>query len=87
MMRLLSIITLICVTALAGCTGETKRMDPDQLSDAELGAGITSQDFRSIAQRMARSMVVLPYIQNATTPPKITFVTVANNSNDYIDGD
>lgn len=72
---------------LAGCTGETKRMDPDQLSDAELGTGITSQDFRSIAQRMARSLVVLPQIQSATSPPKIAFASVTNNSNDYIEGD
>lgn len=51
-----------------------------------LGAGLTSQDFRSIAQRMARSMIVLPQIQNAQTPPKVAFVTVANNSDDYIEG-
>jgi PBP1b-binding outer membrane lipoprotein LpoB len=62
-------------------------MDPDQMSDAEYGGGITSQDFRSVAQRMARSLITLPQIQNATTPPKIAFSSVANNSNDYIDGD
>jgi len=78
---------LLMLPLLVGCTGETKRMDPDQLSDAELGAGITSQDFRSIAQRMARSLVTLPQIQNATTPPKVAFASVINNSNDYIDGD
>jgi PBP1b-binding outer membrane lipoprotein LpoB len=71
----------------SGCTGETKRMDPDQMSDIEFGTGITSQDFRSISQRMARSLVQLPQIQNATTPPKIAFSQVINNSNDYIDGD
>ena len=71
---------------LVGCTGETKRLAPDELSDIEMGTGITSQDFRSVAQRMARSLITLPQIQNATTPPKIAFVSVQNNSNDYIDG-
>ena len=84
----LSVITAIFAAALfAGCTGETKRVDLDQGSDAEFGAGITSQDFRSISQRMARSLVQLEQIQNATNPPTIAFVSVANNSNDYIDGD
>ncbi len=71
----------------SGCTGETKRMDPDQMSEVELGTGLTSQDFRSISQRMARSLVQLPQIQSATTPPKVAFSQVINNSNDYIDGD
>lgn len=82
------VLTLVAGAALAGgCTGETKRIDPDQGTDAELGTGITSQDFRSVSQRMARSLVTLPQIQNATTPPKVAFAPVVNNSNDYIDGD
>ena len=72
---------------LGGCTGETKRLAPDEASDIELGTGLTSQDFRSTAQRMARSLITLEQIQNATTPPKVAFVSVANNSNDYIDAD
>jgi len=70
-----------------GCTGETKRLSPDEASDIEIGTGLTSQDFRSTAQRMARSLITLPQIQNATTPPKVAFVSVANRSNEYIDGD
>jgi len=80
-------VALLAALLMLGCTGETKRMDPDQMSEIEFGTGITSQDFRSISQRMARSLVQLPQIQNATTPPKIAFSQVINNSNDYIDGD
>lgn len=80
-------VALLAALLMPGCTGETKRMDPDQMSEIEFGTGITSQDFRSISQRMARSLVQLPQIQNATTPPKIAFSQVINNSNDYIDGD
>lgn len=79
---------LILLALLAGCaTTETKRLAPDELSDIELGTGLTSQDFRSIAQRIARSLVTLPQIQNASVPPKVAFATVKNNSYDYIDGD
>ena len=41
------------VMTLLGCTGHTKRVDPDALSEQEVGAGLTSQDFRSVCQRMA----------------------------------
>jgi len=73
--------------AAVGCTGETKRMAPDEAADVELGTGLTSQDFRSVSQRMARSLVTLPQIQNATVPPKVAFMSVANKSNEYIDAD
>jgi len=83
----MAVAWMVTSAVMIGCTGETKRMDPDQMSDAELGTGITSQDFRSIAGRMARSLVTLPQIQSATAPPKVAFASVVNNSNDYIDGD
>ena len=82
-----TVLVVVLAGVFAGCTGQTKRLAPDELSDIEMGTGLTSQDFRSIAQRMARSMVTLAQIQNATTPPKVAFVTVANRSNEYIDGD
>jgi PBP1b-binding outer membrane lipoprotein LpoB len=71
---------------LVGCTGSTKRLDPDALGDSEVGTGLNSQDFRSVCQRMARSLVERPEIQNATEPPLVAIAPVANNSNDYIDG-
>jgi len=80
-------IVMGALVVLAGCTGSTKYMSPDEASDIEMGTGLTSQDFRSIADKMAREMITLPYIQNANTPPKVAFVSVQNNSNDYIDGD
>jgi PBP1b-binding outer membrane lipoprotein LpoB len=81
-----AVLASLAVVVLVGCAGETKRMDLDQSSEVEQGAGMTSQDFRSVAQRMARSIIVLPQIQNASTPPKVSFVNVANNSDDYIEG-
>jgi len=84
--RLLT-LSVFCLTLSIGCTSNTKMMDPDQSSDIEYGTGLTSQDFRSISGRMARSLVTLPQIQNATTPPKVAFVSVSNESSDYVDGD
>ena len=75
------------VATSVACTGKTKRLDPDALSEEEVGTGLTSQDFRSVCERMARSLVRMPQIQNASTPPKVTLVEVVNNTNDYIDGD
>jgi PBP1b-binding outer membrane lipoprotein LpoB len=80
-------VLTVGLSILAGCTGKTKRMSPDEGSEIEVGTGISSQDLRSVAQRMARSMIVLPQIQNAKTPPKIAFVSVQNESNEYINGD
>ncbi|HPD32498.1 MAG TPA: hypothetical protein PLL20_21095 [Phycisphaerae bacterium] len=77
----------ICFIAGCAATTETKRLAPDELSDIEYGTGLTSQDFRSIAQRMARSLVSLPQIQQSKNPPRVAFASVENNSSDYIDGD
>ena len=67
------ILILSAGVAMAGCVGQTRRIGPDDGSEYEIGTGITSQDLRSVSQRMARSLVQLPQIQNATTPPKVAF--------------
>lgn len=82
----LAAMCLAMALSTSGCTSQTKRIHPDDVQD-EWGSGPTSQDFRSIAQQMARSMISLPQIQSATTPPTVAFVSVLNNSNEYIDGD
>ncbi len=79
------LLILLASLITAGCTGETKRMHPDEGSVIEMGTGLTSQDFRSVAQRMARSLVIIPQVQNAVTPPKVAFIAMDNRSNDYID--
>lgn len=75
--------------AAVGCaaTGETKRVDPDALTESEVGTGLTSQDFRSACERMARSLITRPEIQNASSAPKVALLRVENNTNDYIDAD
>ncbi len=81
------VLPLFGFSLLVGCMGETKRMAPDQFSDSDLGTGITSQDLRSVAQRITQSLITLPQIQNAKTPPKVGFLTLGNNFSGYIDPD
>lgn len=84
---LLLVFSGCLVPANTSCTGKTKRLDPDALSESEVGTGLTSQDFRSVCERMARSVIRIEQIQNASTPPKIALQAVVNNTNDYIDAD
>ena len=74
------------LVVLVGCAGRTKRVDPDALAEKEAGTGLTSQDFRSVCQRMARSLLNVPEIQHAAEPPLVAIAPVVNDSNDYIDG-
>lgn len=76
------------IVTVAGCTtSETKRVDPDALSESETGTGVSSQDFRSVCERMARSLITCPQIQNTATPPKVALFRVENNTNDYVEAD
>ncbi len=79
----LLLVALVCSTV--GCGGKTKRIGADEDSEIEQGTAMTSQDFRSITQRMARSLVTLPQVQNSTTPPKLAFLRPENKTNDYMD--
>lgn len=74
-------LSLILVT---GCVGTTRRVEVgrEMVNDP---TSTNIQDFQTIAQRMARSMVQLPQIQNAAQPPTIAFLKVENRSNEFID--
>src|SRR3972149_953235 len=73
---------VVATVGLFGCAGETKRVDPDALTEAEVGTGLSSQDFRSVCERMARSIVQLPQVQNASVPPKVVLTEVQNETDD-----
>lgn len=81
---------LVLSTALflvVGCAGETHRVALDEETEIERGTGMTSTDFRSITQQMARGLVQVAEIQNATSPPTIAFLRPKNETNDLIDTD
>jgi len=83
--RLFFLPILFLVLFYGGCSS-TNRVGLDELSENEYASTLTSQDFRTVSQRLSRSLITLPQIQRATNPPKIAFVSVDNRSNEYIDG-
>jgi len=82
-----AVVLTIASALTAGCTGQTKRLDPDALSEQEVGTGLTSQDFRSVCERMARSLVQIPQIQRASKPPRVALQPVENRTDEYVDTD
>ncbi len=46
-----------------------------------------SQDLRTIAEKMARSIIQVKAISMAKSPPRIAFLEMKNNSNELIDTD
>jgi PBP1b-binding outer membrane lipoprotein LpoB len=75
----------LLVAALGGCAAPvSQRVDPD--SPSPLGDTTTdSQDLRTIAQRMARSLITVAQIARAESPPRIAFLDVNNRTNQIID--
>ena len=78
-------LTLLIVVALAACAAPvSQRVDVD--SPSPLGDTTTdSQDLRTIAQRMARSLITVDQIAKSESPPRIAFLDVNNRTNQIID--
>ncbi len=76
---------LAAVGVLTGCAAPmSRRVDVD--SPSPLGDTTTdSQDLRTIAQRMARSLVTVEQISSAGSPPRVAFLDVNNRTNQIID--
>jgi len=69
--------------ALVGCVASTQRVDvatDEPFSDTET----SSKDLETVAQQMARAMILLPQIQNSAKPPRIAFADVKNETNEII---
>jgi PBP1b-binding outer membrane lipoprotein LpoB len=80
---------VLCVLLVAGlfsgcATGVTQRVDLDS-EIVDDGQSTSVQDYRTVSDQMARSLVQLPFIQRAATPPTIAFLEVENRTNRFID--
>lgn len=79
------ILCVFLLSFLSACaTGVTKRVD----LDAELvgdSHSVSVQDYRTVADKMARSLIRLHFIQQAENPPTIAFVKLDNRTNTFID--
>jgi len=78
------ILAIFAGILCAGCAGTTIRV-PVGDEVVHDPTSITVQDYETVAQKMARSMISLPQIQNAQNSPTIAFIEVKNRSGDYID--
>jgi PBP1b-binding outer membrane lipoprotein LpoB len=76
------------LTLVAGCASQgvknpsgvpVTRLNPDEQGYV-VGSGIESQDLVAVASKMARSLVGLPQIAQATTPPVVVLDTVNNET-------
>ena len=85
-MRRIAVATVLsCLVAWAPtCGPHTNRVHVDQTGGLE-DTGIDSQDLRTVTQRMSRSLMQVPDVANASSPPRIAFLEVKNNSNDILD--
>jgi PBP1b-binding outer membrane lipoprotein LpoB len=80
------LLAALGAAVMAGCSGRTARMDVDSEDDA-LGGAIGSKDFRGVCFEMAQSVVRLPQIQNASSPPTIAFFEMVNNSDELVNAE
>ncbi len=86
--HLLSAATVAAISLLAGCstygvknpsgTGVTVLKADEQGTVA--GTGIESQDIVAVTDKMARSILEIPQIANAATPPNIAVLPIENGT-------
>jgi PBP1b-binding outer membrane lipoprotein LpoB len=91
MMKSSTFAPLLITSALvltAGCSSPgvknpsgipVTRMNADEQGFVT-GTGVESQDLVAVTDKMARSILAIPQIANATTPPKIVLDPVVNNT-------
>jgi len=83
---------LTCVVAVAGNLGggcattepEHHRMNVAE-DRQETHLGISSKDLTQISRDLAESLLAAPVVAQAINPPRVAFLSLRNNSSDYID--
>jgi uncharacterized protein (TIGR02722 family) len=92
-MRHIAIIAVVAAATslfLGGCatleTSHTQTIQPDQ-DDGLGGTGIESTDIRTVARKMAESILGIPQIMNAQGSPKIALLPVKNSTRFIINKD
>lgn len=81
-MKLLVALSCLALTSFA-CSTPTRRVDPDK-DDTIGGTGIDSADVRTMADKMARSLLDTPEIfKNGT--PRVVVKDLTNNTRFHID--
>ncbi|MBN1492600.1 MAG: hypothetical protein JW938_00485 [Candidatus Omnitrophica bacterium] len=68
---------------IAPMGGSVNRIDVDSALIADVTTD--SQDLRAICQTMARSIINLPQVANAVSPPRVAFLEMVNRTTEDID--
>lgn len=86
--RLASAVAFTLLVSVGCGGGYRHRVGVDEDTEADRGGtGFSSQDLRTVAERMARSLITLPAVSAAKSPPRVAFLQVDNRSNQIIDTD
>ena len=77
------VAVLVVTLLLTSCLSKTQRVaiDTDEPFDS---TETSSKDLEAVVQKMTRSLILLPQIQNAKTPPRLAFLEVTNNTNEIL---
>jgi len=88
-LALLTLAAAATGTILTGCSTTRGVRNPSGVAVQEMGAdergfvagtGIESQDLVAVTDRMARSILAIPQIARAQTPPRVVLEPVVNNT-------
>lgn len=78
-----TVVLLLGSVLMLGCVAKTNRVGvatDEPFSDTET----SSKDLLTVAERMTGSLLNLPQISKATTPPRIAFSDVKNETNEVM---
>ena len=82
------VANLVIALSAAGCGGYSNRVDVDKDTDVDnSNSSYSSQDIRTVSQKMARSIMQVKGVVNSPSPPRIAFLAIENRSNELIDTD
>ena len=77
-------LVVVAFSVVTSCGGGTNRVGLDESGGVQ-DTGISSQDLRTVTQRMARSIVSISVIAQAPKPPRVAFLKLKNNSSEIVD--
>jgi len=77
-----TLMVMFLLPLMACAVGKTARVDID--SDDFDSTETSSKDLQTVAQNMSRAILGLQQVQSSTTPPRIAFADVVNETNEII---
>lgn len=79
------LLSICLLASFAGCTGTVTRQSVDD--EIVTTTRFTEVDIRSMCEEMARSLIDLPQVAQAGSPPTIAFLEIRNRTLQELDSD